>query len=258
MAWRGFLSVAAVLLAELLAGGDAAAGAWTRAEGEGFAAQSVRYFSTDVSTSSSVDFAKASLGLYVEYGLSDVVTIGADLDQGLRLDDVGYGAQDGWIGGFLRARLAKGESDVFSVEIGGDWPLSDLASPAAPGGDDSKEIRALALYGRGVETPLGLGWIDGAFGFAKFIGDRADEIRLDLTFGARPDEDWVLMTQVFGTYGLRNAAFGGVDFDLLKAQVSVGRRIFGEKTLLIGVARDVLTRGISPGYEVSVTLWSLF
>lgn len=248
-----------MMVAAFLAGGEAAAGAWTREPGEGFAAQSTRYFSTGASASQNVDFARLSVGLYAEYGLFEGVTIGMDVDQGSRMDIAGRGAQDGRAGGFLRVRLGGlDEWDVVSVEIGGSLSLSGLTSPAAPGGDDSSEWRAMALYGRGFETDIGQAWVDASFGFSKFVGDRADELRLALTLGLRPDENWVALAQVFGEKGMRNAAFGGADFDLLKAHVSFGREVEEGKTMLLGVGRDLLTRGTSRGYEVSISVWSLF
>lgn len=243
----------------ILGGGDSAAGAWTRAEGEGFASQTVRYYSTEPNTSADVDYARASLGLYAEYGVTERLTLGFDADQGGRLDEVGYGAQDGRIGGFARVLLWTGATgDVVSAEIGASTPLSGVGAATAPGVDDSDEIKILARYGRGVETPFGSGWTEGAFGFSRFLGPRADEFRLDLTFGVRPSENWVALAQFFGEKGRRNADFGGTDFDLGKLQLSVGRRLFGEKTLLVGFAHDVITRGTTPGYEVSLTLWSTF
>lgn len=253
---RFFLSAIA---AAALAGGEAGAGAWTLAPGEGFSAQSTRYFSTEASASQRVDYARLSVGLYAEYGLFEGVTVGLDVDQGTRMDAAGRGAQDGRAGGFLRIRLGGfDEWDVVSVEIGGSASLSGFTSPAAPGGDDSNEWRVTALYGRGFETDLGQAWLDTGFGFSKFVGDRADELRFALTLGLRPDENWVALAQVFGEKGMRNAAFGGADFDLLKAHLSFGREVEEGKTMLLGVGQDLLTRGTSGGYEVSLSVWSLF
>lgn len=251
MARRGGILVAAAVL---LSGG----GAWTRAEGELFVAETVRYFSTEATTSRRVDFARASTGLYAEYGALEGVTLGFDLDQGGRLDEFGAGAQDGRAGALARARLWTGASgDVVAAELWGTMSLGGLTAPAA-GADRSREVRLMALYGRGLETPLGGGWLDAGIGLSKFIGPRADQIRLDLTFGLRPDDKWLAMAQFFGEFGLRDAGPGGSDFDLGKLRLSLGREIGGGKTLLIGLARDVITRGTQPGYELSATLWTSF
>lgn len=246
------------LLVLLLAPQLAAAGAWTRGKGEGFASQSLRYFSTEFSTSQDVEFARASLGLYLEYGVMDQVTLVVETDQGFRADDMGFGAQDGRTGGAVRVRLMKREKDVFSLQLGGSISLTGITSPAAPGGDKSDEIAVRALYGRGIETPIGFGWFDSEFGYSHFSRDRADEWRLNLTLGVRPDENWLIMAQMFNTRSLNNGGFGGIDYDLTKLQFSAGRKLTEKKTLLVGFAHDVFTRGTTPGYEISVSLWSEF
>lgn len=242
-----------------LCGGDAGAGAWTRAEGEVFTSQSVRYFSTEFSPSRDVVFARSSLGVYAEYGVTDTLTAIAEVEQGFRLDGSGFGSQDGRAGLFARVGVWRGEEGgVGAVQIGGTIPYGGFTSAAAPGGDTAREIRAQALYGRGFVSEYGSGWVDLAVGFAKFTSTRADEIKLDLTLGFRPSENWLGIVQFFGTRSLRNAGFGGVDYDLAKVQLSVGRVLFGKRTLLVGIADDVAVRGASPGYELSVTLWSTF
>ncbi|MEX2519058.1 MAG: hypothetical protein WD969_06990 [Paracoccaceae bacterium] len=240
-------------------GGEAGAGAWTRAGGEVFISQSVRYFSTEFSASRDVEFARSALGVYAEYGVTDMFTAVAEVEQGFRLDGSGFGSQDGRAGLFVRAGVWRGQAgDVAALQLGGTIPYGGFTSAAAPGGDEAREIRAQALYGRGFISAYGSGWVDAALGFAKFTSTRADEIKLDLTLGFRPAENWLGIVQVFGTRSLRNAGFGGVDYDLLKVQLSVGRVLFGGKTLLIGFADDVAVRGASPGYELSVALWSAF
>lgn len=252
--WRSLCIIAAALPP-----GAAEAGAWTRAAGEAFVSQTTRIFSTEPTSSRDVEFARSSLGVYAEYGALEGLTLGAEADQGFRLDNAGFGQQDGRARGFARVRLWTGEAgDVASVEAGGSIPLSGFTSPAVPGGDTSYEIRVSALYGRGLETPLGFGWADGILSYAKFVGPRADEIKLDLTLGLRPAAGWVAMAQVFATKGLRNANFGGADFDLAKVQLSVGYQITETRTLLLGAARDVLTRGASDGYELSLAVWTQF
>lgn len=249
---------AAVILAAL-AGTEASAGAWTRPAGEVFTSQTLRYFSTEFSTSSDVDFAQSGVNVYAEYGVVDSFTIGFETDQGLRLDDTGFGQQGGRVGGFARARLWTGEAgDVASVQFGGSIPIAAAQSAAVPSSDKADEIKGLLQYGRGFVTPYGNAWADVSGGFAHLTGGRADEYKLDLTAGIRPDENWIAIGQVFVTKSRRNAAFGAPDFDIVKAKLSVGRKIFGEQTLLVGLQRDVYTRNTSPGWEASLTIWSEF
>jgi hypothetical protein len=137
-------------------------------------------------------------------------------------------------------------------------PVASASFSAAPGGDEAREFKGILQYGRGLESHFGTSWIEGAAGFAHFTGGRGDELKLDLTAGLRPDENWIVMAQVFGTFGLRNAAFGATDFDAVRLKISVGRKVWGGRTLLIGLGRDIHTRRAEPGFEISASLWSSF
>lgn len=245
---------ALLLLAMLISGG-----AWNRPAGEGFSAQSLRYYSTGAKFSKDVEYARASLGFYMEFGVTDWLTFVGETDQGIRLDEAGYGAQDGRIGGALQLALPSGsDSAAFAVQAGVSFPLSGFSSPAAPGGDDATGYRAALLYGRGFETDYGGAWADGLLGLIRYTEGRADEFRLDLTAGLRPDENWLVMGQMFTYMSLGDAAFGATDYDLVKAQISIGRRITETRTLLLGAARDIHARGASAGWEISLSLWTDF
>lgn len=249
---------AAIVAALALAPGDAAAGAWTKAPGEGFSAQEMRYFRTD--KGGDERFAQAGVSIYLELGLIEGVTVGAKIDQNVRVDDPGFGAQSGRVEAFARGRIWQGEAgDVASVEVGGSLPLSGFQSPASPGGESADEIRGALLYGRGFATEWGNGWVDSGIGFSHFTGGRASEIGVDLTLGLKPDENWIAMAQVFATVGLRDeASIADTDYDQVKLKLSLGRRIFGDATLVIGVARDIHTRDTSPGWEATLSIWRPF
>ena len=255
--WRRASAASACVAASVIAG-DVFAGAWTRDVGDGFSSQELRYFLTDQSGDEA--FEQASFSAYAEYGLFDNFTVGFKLDQSVRLDPNARGSQSGRAGAFGRIGVWRGESgDVAAVEVGGSIPIGGFQSPAAPAGDDANEIRASALYGRGFQTDYGGGWFDGGAGEIGETGGRASEIKVDLTAGFRPDDDWLGIAQVFTTIGLRNErSIVDTDFDTAKVKLSIGRKIFGERTLLLGVARDVYTRGTSPGWEASLTIWAPF
>lgn len=253
-----FSGPSAAIIAALFVHAPAQAGPWTRAVGEGFSSQETRYFRTDGPADER--FKQSTVSVFLEYGVAEKVTLGAKIEQSIRLDDAGFGAQTGRVGGFARIGVWTGEAgDVAAVEAGFSTPLSGFQSPIAPVGDDADEYRVTALYGRGVQTDWGDGWVDGALTLAHLTGGRADEVKLDLTAGLKPDEDWILIGQMFGTFGLRNEdSIVDPDFDIVKLKASVGYRLFEDKTVLIGVARDVHTRGTDPGWEVSLTVWTPF
>lgn len=233
-------------------------GAWTRAEGEGFRSQETRYFRTGGPAEER--FEQQNVSLYFEYGIAEKVTIGAKIDQSLRLDDSGFGAQTGRIGGLVKVGVWTGEAgDVAAVEIAASTPLSGMQSPIAQVGDEADEFRASLLYGRGFTTEYGDAWAEGALGLAHLTGGRPDEVKLDLTAGVKPTEDWIAFAQIFGTFGLQNEdSIVDPDFDIVKLKLSIGYQITEEKTLLLGAARDIYTQGTDPGWEFSVTVWSPF
>ncbi|MEM7525094.1 MAG: hypothetical protein AAF360_15325 [Pseudomonadota bacterium] len=255
MVWGRTLLIAC-LCAAFFAGGARAA-AWTQEEGVGFTSQTVRYFTT--TSDDNPAFSRVSFVSYVEYGLAEALTLGVELDEGVRVDDAGSGLQTGRISGFLRGRVWRGEAgDAASVQVGATIPHIGLSVSSTPLGSDSDEIYALVAYGRGFTSDWGSGWAEAAFGASHFTGARGDELSLDLTLGLRPAEGWVALAQMFGTFGLRNEAFAGTDFDAAKFQLSVGYEILPGRTALIGIARDVYTRGTDPGFEASLTIWSKF
>ncbi|MEL7463209.1 MAG: hypothetical protein AAFN79_04040 [Pseudomonadota bacterium] len=237
---------------------SAQAGPWTRAVGEGFSSQETRYFRTD--GPGDERFEQATVSVFLEYGVAERVTLGVKVEQSTRLDGNGPQSETGRVGGFARIGVWSGKAgDAAAVEAGFSMPLGGFQSSTAPNGDDADEYRISALYGRGFQSDWGDGWVDGAFSLAHLTGGRADEVKLDLTAGLRPDEDWIVMGQMFGTFGLRNEdSIVDPDFDVVKLKASVGYRIFEDKTVLIGVSRDVLTRGTDPGWEVSLTIWTPF
>lgn len=234
--------------------GEAAAGAWTRAESEIFTAQSVRFFTTELTGDTDTPFRRVSTDSYLEYGLTDAITLGGELRFGQRLD----GVQEGEVKGFLRARLYKGDSDVASVEIGGGFPVIDGRTPLDLTRDTTAEGIVRASYGRGFQSEWGGGWLDASIAFRHRSGPPADELRLDLTAGLRPTENWVLLAQSFSTLGLRNNGFTGADFDVVKFSASVGYRITETRTLLLSATQDAFGRNINLGTEVAVTIWTLF
>lgn len=238
--------------------GRADAGPWTRSPGEGFSSQEFRYLRTDAEGDDA--FASASVSLYAEYGVTPDLTVGLKSDQSIRVDDVEGGAQSGRIGAFARYGVWRGgDGAAAAVELGGSMAVSDFQAPETPAGDTSSEIRGAGLYGFGFTSGYGDGWVDGALGLSYFTGARATEVKLDLTAGLRPDDDWIGLAQVFSTFSLRDErGLGAPDFDVVKVRLSVGRRLFEDRTILIGLTRDVHARGFAPAWEVSLTIWSPF
>ena len=122
---RVFIILCALLVGQGLAP-SAGAGAWTRASWSTFTSQSVKIFTTEFTSNTSPSFRKVATSSHLEYGLTDAVTLGGELDYALRAD----GAEEGLIRGF--ARVWRSEAgDVVSTEISGGYPALDALSPVA-------------------------------------------------------------------------------------------------------------------------------
>ncbi len=242
-----------ILLAWIGLTNVALAAAWTRAEGSGFLAQSTKFFTTELTSGADPPFRKATASTYIEYGLYEGVTIGGELDYAARAD----GAEESLTRAFVRARLWQGDYDVMSGEISVGYPVLDAVSADSSARDVTPDFRIGLAYGRGLTWGAG-GWAEAALSFRKRFRSPADEIKLDLTLGYRPTEDFVLMGQVFGTFGLRNEGPFGANYDALKVSASAGYRITETRTLLLVIAQDVVGRNIDLGTEFGFTIWHEF
>ncbi len=232
----------------------ASAGAWTRAQGSTFTAQSTMFFTTELTSEAEPPFRKLSASTYIEYGLFDRVTIGGKLSYAKRAD----GAEESMTSAFARVGLWQGVSgDVLSAEISGGYPVLNALSPDLPARDVTPDLQISLAYGRGL-TWVDSGWAEAALSFRRRFRTPADEIKLDLTLGYRPADRIVALAQVFGTLGLRNEGPFGADYDALKVSLSGGYRITDTRTLLLVVAQDVLSRNFDPGTEIGFTIWNEF
>lgn len=231
----------------------AMAAAWTRAEGAGFTSQSTKFFTTEATSDADPAFRKITASSYIEYGLYDGVTIGGELDYAMRAD----GAEESLTRAFVRARLWRTDYDVLSAELGAGYPVLDALSADNSARDVTPDLRLSLAYGRGLTWGAG-GWAEAALIFRKRFRSPADEIKLDLTLGLRPTERIVLIAQAFGTLGLRNEGPFGANYDALKISASAGYRITDTRTLLFGIAQDILGRNIDLGTEIGVTIWTEF
>ncbi|MEM9009773.1 MAG: hypothetical protein AAGE18_00990 [Pseudomonadota bacterium] len=140
---------ALLLLFAALAPGMAMAGPWPRAVGETFAAFSVsRNLSPGSAFIGQTDFdaQKTSTGLFLEYGLTERWTIGAQGD--LSRDD---GSFTGSGAVFARRFLHRWENGVL-IAAG-----ASLGADVRPDRTDLS-IAPFLTVGRGFESPLGNGW----------------------------------------------------------------------------------------------------
>lgn len=202
------------------------AGAWLRAKGAGFT-------STSVSTNKAREL---STSFYFEYGLSEKITLGADISYGV--DRTAF--QEGSGIAFLRFPLGPtDQTHKFAAHVGvGARYLTGFYLPAAEAG---------LSWGRGIEWAGRYGWVNVDTSFNSAQSPTDDRIKIDGTFGLGLTERSKVMLQMFNTIeggttyskiapSYLFAPGGGKTTFQLSAEVPVSGG--GETSLKIGIWRE--------------------
>lgn len=155
------------------------AGAWLRKKGSGFA-------SSSVSTDQSRDI---STSVYLEYGLSETITLGADISYGV--DRVSFPEGSGII--FLRFPLGPTDgTHKWAVHVGvGARYLTGEFLPAAEVG---------LSWGRGIQIGQKYGWVNVDTSFNEPQSPAEQRIKLDGTVGLGLTQRTKVMFQMFNTF----------------------------------------------------------
>jgi hypothetical protein len=256
-----------------LVAGDAAAGAWTLAEGSGQLIMTTGRKIAPVGAfmGGPADSDSNSSQVWAEYGLADGWTVGA----------VAYGEfsttdaddMELRLGGHLRHRVWTGEKgDVASVQLGFSAPvegwLGNLAPESLP--DSVPEAHVRVLYGRGWQTGWGNSFVS-AEGGVLWRGERAaDELRLDATVG---HEAWKGVLGLFSVFTALPIIDGDDGYDgepTLKLAPSIAytmwpwlgdndKKPYGPlypHTVQLGVVWDALNP--DDGLGVQISIWKSF
>jgi hypothetical protein len=251
---------------------DAFAGAWTQARGEGRAIITGSYYgATDFYTNhgsrqSQPRYSKYELNPYIEYGLYDDVTLGANLSLQRAAQQVPGGAeQTNWGVGesefFLRKRLYQHGGLVASVE-----PMVKLPTPDSGG--------VPKLGGPHADVGLGgsVGYGQALFGYNHFanvdtqyrhrLGAQHDQVRISATLGVGVAPQWVLMPQLFMTYRMAESATftqsTADDYNLTRLQLSGVYSMTEDTRLQAGAFADVDGKNAGVGRGVLFSVWKNF
>lgn len=210
------------------------------------------------------DHDKTSVYVFVEYGLTDRLTLGAR-------------ASGEWItttsqldlrlGGHARFRLWQGASgDVFSIQFGGSGPVQGWFGDPLLGGTEDSVVEAEAgmLYGRGWNSDWGDSFFSVQTGY-RWRNRRSGEIRFEGTAGHAVSRR---LMGLFGTY-ITHPLGDGADTSLEIAP-SVAWTLWPRlgpndrkpakyphpSTIQFGASYDVLAPDDGLGFYVSV--WNRF
>ena len=258
-----------VALLFCLVSGIAYAGAWTQKSGKGLFINNFSYYSTNKYFDNSgkkqsiADYQKYEMNPYIEYGLRDDITIGANLflqhaiQQG---NNTGIGDSEL----FARYRLWQGNGAVFSVE-----PMLKLPSL---GSEFSQPKIGSKNFDAGLTFSGGYGFkaweldhfINLDVGYRHRFGTPDDQLKFTTTAGFSLSQKTILLTQVFTTTRFAshdNHLFtqsSGDDYNLNKLQISSIYKLDDKISLQVGAFTNISGRNVGNGSGVNFAIYKVF
>ncbi len=249
---------------------SAHAGAWTQEKGRGLFIASGSYYTSDERIDNSGNkqsqptYSQYLLNPYLEYGLYDGITAGANLmlQRTQQSGRHNYGIGDSEF--FLRARLWRQDGFVISAE-----PMLKLPSPDSNrdtpkiGGDDPDA-------GLGLSAGYGFpAW--GQHHFVNFdaqyrhrFGTPNDQVNIAATAGFGISPTLMLLPQAFITLRTDTPAVAtftqssGDDYNLYKLQLTAVYKITADTSVQFGGFSHVDGKNTGLGHGVLLALWKSF
>lgn len=249
------------LAALLLSAGPALAGAWPQATGTVEVIASTAYSVADSGLDGRTGgadpkFRKLEVSPLISWGVSDGTTLSFQPSwQRLKADnasggsDIGSGLADAEFA--LRRTLWQGGADIVAVQPLLRVPLGYDRNDQPPLGSGKVDGELRGLYGHGFDH----GFVDAQLAWRSRGGPAADEIRLDLTAGWRPDADWLLLAQSFNAVSVGMPGVGYGDLRRYKLQLSAVRRLNDDVGVQLGVSKAVGGRNAGGERTALLALW---
>lgn len=257
------------VMAEAMFANYCFAGAWTLPEGKLYDKASINYYTADP------HFTDKNIGNYIEYGLTDSLSIINSLYYkeirnqysatagGITSTTITTtrGGADVEIG--LKHKLTEGPNGVFShqvmVKIPGDYDRNS----ALPLGNGQADLEYRGLYGFSLGHLLPGGYANFEAGYRYRAEAPADEFRYLLEIGADISERLYARAKLDGIASMGNAgnmvtASGNpttaYQFDLQKLDMALGYKLTKEWGLEFGYTPTVHARNTARGTTSSVGL----
>lgn len=257
----------AVLMAAVAgAATEAAAGAWTRAPGEGQVISTTGRRAAPISALAGgvPQDEAASTAIFVEYGLIEGLTLGATAYA--EISSVDPTDASVLVGLHLRQRLWVGQhGDVASVQVSAAAPVESYLSPlwGASEPDSVAEFGLRGQYGKGWAGDWGSAFVSLEGGYLIRAERAADELRLDTTVGFAP---WSCCLMLLSSYASLPVQDGDATLKLAPSIAYTWRTGWGRNdrkprrvrptTVQLGVTYDLLNP--DDGLGVSVGIWRAF
>ncbi len=264
---EAFIKVLVAFILGLVFSAPCWAGAWNQPAGQGQViitaswSQGDEIFDQDFKPVSLDGFTKFETRYYIEQGVTDWLTLVGNT--GLQtlsfqdddsffefdgFDDIELGAQ---IKTYARSNLATSIRVSYVIDSRLDNQVVDVLS----GGD---VFEARALIGQSRETLIGDFFYDAQFALRTKSFGKVDGTQAALTFGYRPKETWLFMSQSFLNRTERDQVDG---FRVpaqtqINSQLSVARQYRPRHYFQIGVNQSLLGQSIVKESGVFIGLWS--
>lgn len=248
--------------------GTAAAGAWTRAAGDGqlIISSGRTVAPAGAWTGGAAEEDTSFTQVYVEYGLFDDLTLGANLFA--EIDALDFASSSASLSLFARQRLWVGQhGDVASVQLAVSYPFEEMVLDqfdVPSTSDNAFAIELRGLYGKGWGFDWGNAFVSVEGGY-RWRDGRSDEIRFDATGGVEPVKGVLGILSAFTLWPLQDDTDASV-----KIAPSVAWTMFpwigddGKKprgpispdTIQFGAIYDVLDP--DGGLTLQISIWRSF
>ena len=227
----------------------AMAAAWTRGEGQFLFLIPAEYYVATEQFDNDGDrvdrrrFTQVEIGPYLEYGITDFLTVGAqpkfrritlDTDAG-ELDNSGLADADL----FTRLRLWHEGEAAFSVQGLVKIPIQADEEDALPLGFEQIDTEVSAAFGNRHPLDFGTIFYNLEVGFRKRFETPADEVHGDVFIGWT-DGTWTALVQSLNTAGISSelgtteVLTSEPEYTRFKAQVTIAYRLSDQASVLAG------------------------
>lgn len=246
----------------------AIASPWARADNALFVINRADYFKADlgpVNTNNGIvdsRFERLMSNTYVEYGLTEKITIGGKALYGTSwltrgaATEVASGFSE--VEGYVQYQVLRSPAHAGAVRLAIARPAKFSSGSRPELQSDGVDVDISALYGRNIiSAPVKI-FATTEIGYRKRFSDSADHIRMDATIGIEPSDRVLLLFDFFSTVSIQNENVGGADFDIVKIQPSLLWRATRRWAFQIGMTEEVGSRNISSGRTYFFGLWTSF
>lgn len=243
-------------------GSAAMAAAWTRGEGQFLFLVPAEYYVATEQFDDDGDrvdrrrFTQLEISPYLEYGLTDYLTLGAqpkfrrvelDTDAG-EIDNSGLAEADL----FTRLRLWQQDQAAFSIQGLVKLPVQADEDDALPLGFEQVDAELSAAFGNRHPFEFGTIFYNLELGFRKRFETPADEVHGDAFIGWT-DGAWTVLVQSLNTAGIsselstREVLTSEPEYTRFKAQLTVAYRLTEQASIVAGAATTYAGTNVGAG-----------